>query len=323
MAELQERRQRLVSWLKATPKRDPQRPIGIWRLRELEDAIRARGGRLGNPAWLDETLTVSWAQLEERLPPIVTLMKTGRVKAKPFGCGVWGCVMPTTHAGIVLKITNDPSEAKFVSMLLKDDEKQYPGLTRYYDLVRLPVRYQGRTVYAIWREEAWDVGEVIPEQITKGLAPRTRDERELDLFSDRLLNFQYFAEKFIGLKKRTPHAWRVVDQAHRRAQEAAKLVWIAEGEVLFRQARGDTALRMAIQLQVCRIYAELIAHGPRGQLVGRALADFMHDGLLLGDVHLGNIGHAHRAGMNVIVITDPGVTVALYQKLGLIMDKAA
>lgn len=323
MAQLYERRAKLLAWLKPLPRNAPERALGAWRLQQLNDAIRERGGRLDNPAWLDETLTVSWAALEERLPPIVTLTKSGRVKAKPFGCGVWGCVLPTTQSGIVLKITNDPSEARLVGLILQDAELQLPGVTRYYDMTKLPMRHENRAVYAIWREEAYEVGEIVSDDVINGKL-RTREDTELSTFSDRLGAFQAMAERFVAFKKRQRNAWAVLDEALAGSEAVTKyeLVKVIDGAVVCAMPKYPP-LRLAVMLHACRANAKLIAEGPRGQLVGQALASFMGAGILLADVHLGNIGNAKRSGHKVVVITDPGVTAPLYRIVEKLLSKAA
>jgi hypothetical protein len=60
-----------------------------------------------------------------------------------------------------------------------------------------------------------------------------------------------------------------------------------------------------------------------GSLVGKALGDLMHDGILLCDVHQDNVGYAQRGKKREIVITDPGYSTALYRALARQMEQAA
>ena len=323
LSDLGARRARLMSWLQSAPPDDPQRDLGIWRLHHLQREILRRGGRLDNPAWLDQALTVSWDRLEPRVPPIVTLLKNGHITAKPYGCGVWGCVLPTVQPGMVLKITNDPSEARLVGLILQDAELQLPGVTRYYDMTKLPMRHENRAVYAIWREEAYEVGEIVSDDVINGKL-RTREDTELSTFSDRLGAFQAMAERFVAFKKRQRNAWAVLDEALAGSEAVTKyeLVKVIDGAVVCAMPKYPP-LRLAVMLHACRANAKLIAEGPRGQLVGQALASFMGAGILLADVHLGNIGNAKRSGHKVVVITDPGVTAPLYRSVEKLLSKAA
>ncbi|MCP4244659.1 MAG: hypothetical protein GY772_29300 [bacterium] len=87
--------------------------------------------------------------------------------AKPalveYGCGYFGCVMPTHAPNVVLKLTTDKSEALFANLAASLGDKQPPGIVKYFAVVKLrgvTAKPDGddHDVYLLWREEAYDVG---------------------------------------------------------------------------------------------------------------------------------------------------------------------
>lgn len=95
----------------------------------------------------------------------------GKVSArlKEFGCGSYGCVLPTLDPKIVLKVTSDETEAEFASKL--SQSLVVPIVVNYKLAMSLPIKRQGRRVYLLWRESADDVGEL------KGKADRLVDRQ--------------------------------------------------------------------------------------------------------------------------------------------------
>ncbi len=124
-------------------------------------------GYVQNPAWVTQHLAASWVTLEDKVPPqwMPRLDRTRRqgkalvAEIPEYGCGAYGCVMPTLDPKIVLKLTTDETEAEFAGKLAKD--LPVPICTIYHLVLRLPsARRQGRKVYLLWREAADDVGKI-------------------------------------------------------------------------------------------------------------------------------------------------------------------
>ena len=105
--------------------------------------------------------------VEELLPHIVDEIETNvapRYRPKwnfldreyeEYGCGHYGCVLPTHDSDVVLKLTTDRTEALFVTNVLHGDQDITRGLVRYH-AIRWVVgrRREDRdgVVFAIWRE---------------------------------------------------------------------------------------------------------------------------------------------------------------------------
>lgn len=120
-----------------------------------------------NPAWVTKHLADSWVTLEQKVPT-KWLPKLDRTTSKgkrlvaeipEYGCGAYGCVMPTNDPQIVLKLTTDDTEAQFAARLA--NQLPVPIVTKYELVMQLPTaKRQGRDVYLLWREAAEKVGEV-------------------------------------------------------------------------------------------------------------------------------------------------------------------
>lgn len=148
--------------------RDPDGAIELVQsaLPRTNPTTRASAGLTDNPAWVTRSLAESYEVLEDQVPgkwmPMLSSVRAqrGRITArmKELGCGAYGCVLPTLDPGIVLKVTTDPTEAEFAAELA--DTLVVPVVVEYKMVVRLAAKFQGRTIYLLWREAADQVGEI-------------------------------------------------------------------------------------------------------------------------------------------------------------------
>jgi hypothetical protein len=91
--------------------------------------------------------------------PIVERGSKG-LTAREYGSGYYGTVLPTHTKGTVLKITSDPTEAKFAYAAKR--LRHYPaGIVKYGPVFELGGSHDGRPIFALWREEAYDVGDAV------------------------------------------------------------------------------------------------------------------------------------------------------------------
>lgn len=203
-----------------------------------------------NPQWTNDVLASYGHRLQLAMGS--ALMPVGQgpghgVGFKEFGCGAYGCVLPTATNNIVLKITTDRSEARFATMLLRLPEMP-EGIVRYFGAYALPVRHEGDSIYVLWREEAFGVGRVLS-----------------------------WSEK----------------QVLRGYLDAAGAVYAGHGSVE-RAASAAEAME---------------DYGGHLRAIGSTLRWFLSIGMLVTDIHSGNIGLVDRFGQRVAVITDPGQVV--------------
>lgn len=252
--------------------------------------------------WVDKTLRENWKRLEKRVPErlLPRMVAHGkRFRVEDYGCGHYGCVAPTADPGVVFKLTTDGSEASFVSHALKIGE--FPeGIVRYERIFQVPdASFRKRAIYMIWREEAYDIGEL--------------DDREA---LGRLYSFKTWAhdarERLSAAQN--PHKTLVEvkglkNWAHRLVAlddiELDSRNWMRKGG---RPPGLRAAYAIAWDVRAAEIIAELMANEHAAYLIGQAFEFYIEHGILLADVHKGNVGRVSREDYRekMWAITDPG-----------------
>lgn len=266
---------------------------------------------LGRSAWIDNIFTRLWPRLEAAAPdkkwmPNVDRASRARIVVQEYGCGLYGCVMPTHDPGIVIKLTSDPSEAWFVSVAMQLGG--WPsGIVRYYAAFAIPeATFRGRPVYALWRDEAYRVG---TRQTILQLRPGTAEHRELRSMLEHLTRYKSLAEDILKrLKMAGPDSrWLLLDDAKKEAKRLPAAPDI-------RNLRGGA--RIAGVLLLLKSVEEEMIYDSTMKHLGAALRFYRERGMLLADVHGGNVGHrnVNDGILDGIIITDPGRAVALEKK---------
>ena len=279
-------------------------------------------------AWARNVMKRHWRAIRAWVPSTALMPQHSDGETTPehsdgeivvYGCGHYGCVMPTDQPGIVLKLTTDPTEVRFVAEMLA--AKQQPaGVVRYDAILELPETYRKRKLYLIWREDAYDVGNTPPYHETMVISYEGRVARN---FTTNLRTFQESASQARFVLKRTKRpvaiyeAAKFTDKRHDLREQAIEYLmkpWRDRPFVPHFVDRYKGDARLALCLELCEIITEEMANEPFGYEVGTALHDLLVDGeILLADVHLGNIGKVTRPdyGDGLVVITDPGHAVFL------------
>lgn len=274
---------------------------------------------LGKTPWVDKALAKVLDRIESEVSPEwapVPILNAprGRKSFEEYGCGHYGCVMPTRTPGVVLKVTSDPSEAWFVAHVLRGQQDETEGLVRYFDVRTLPGEtYKRRPVYAIWRSEALQVGGF------RRAAARLDDDYEVRAAEaeERLAAILNAAQ---GVREAYTHVdspddWFAKLRAAADVEDRIRdVVWAnidnTRGSLGWRTLRG--APRLAWALLAFQTLTELSANEPGLYKVGDALSTYFERGFVLADVHLNNIGKPlDDDGWNSWIITDPGHAVPL------------
>lgn len=205
-----------------------------------------------NPTpWVTSVLSAHFTELEELVPP-AWLPKLAKTKAvgttftgelTEFGCGAYGCVLPTLDPKVVLKVTTDDTEAEFAAEL--SDKLPDPICVAYFKVLYLQGKTRGprqgvRTdgegakIYLLWREEASEVGKI--------------DEIVGD-HAERAIHAQHTAamNAFIAISKGEPHEalfeqWKRACGAMGRVKElgyvSAGLLRAAEAGIFISDVHG-------------------------------------------------------------------------------------
>lgn len=268
--------------------------------------------------WIEKSLNNNWDALSDIVPPELMpsqerLLKSGRMTfAKEYGCGVYGCVLPTGKKDTVFKMTTDFTEASFVAAMLEAMPELPEGIVRYKAVVELPEK-KGKDkepIFAIWREEARDIGFLTGKG--SSLSSQGADPRELRRSFQEcrqlLGSFGHAAEKVMDYymsgrsSKATVQALEVaIRDVPRLIQEEPDTL---KGSKLAAHWLGGAYL---IALELSKDFV--------GTTLGDALAQFIDTGFVLADVHLNNVGIVDRKGVGAVVaITDPGHAIPLKTK---------
>lgn len=181
-----------------------------------------------NPTpWVTKLLAETFEQLEAKVPP-KWLPKVAKVKPAgkrfsaelpEYGCGAFGCVLPTLDPAVVLKVTSDESEATFARDLAR--KLPTPICVAYHLVSQLKgAARKGRPVYLLWREESSDVGKI--DEIVGAHA-----EDAIAAQHHAAMNaFVAFADGDHAEGQRLLEPWRV---AARKMAQIPELAFVAEG----------------------------------------------------------------------------------------------
>jgi hypothetical protein len=293
----------------------------------------AAAGFADNPAWVNRLLSANWPRLTARVPaellPVEAESSSARRrKVTEFGCGHYGCVSPTSTPSVVFKVTSDPLEAHFVAAALS--LKTFPdGIVRYDAVAQLDGEHRGRPVFAIWREEAHDIGVLFSHTWLAKLGDY--DRRAVEEFKRRLELFKRWAGDLKATVDRATDRAKTVAEMHRFADAAwervalddvdqSRHLYVHAQKKPFPYMKGGQ--RAAMLRRGCEIIAEMMANEPGGYMVGQALEFYLEHGLLLADVHANNIGRVEEPDREGFVITDPGHAVPLDERFAAVRIEA-
>lgn len=185
-----------------------------------------------NPAWITRTLAHTLETIEHGIPPqwmpkqdaVRSRGSTLISKVTEYGCGAYGCALPTLDPKIVLKVTTDDTEAQFAEKLAKT--LVAPVCVKYEAVLKTNMTHQGRPITLLWREEARDIGKLAgkSEDLVADQHAAAQDAFEL------IVDGQTGAEVRAALAN-----WeRKVDAMKR----SAELEWLARGMLRVYREQG-------------------------------------------------------------------------------------
>lgn len=298
---------------------------------------------LGETPWVDRNLQLAWERIlavapqgGEGMPLIEKVGGRGKAIVQEYGCGHYGCVMPTSVPGVVVKLSSDPTEAYFIAAALQlGFDYENAGIVQYYAVYQLANAFhRKRPLFVIWREEAYDLGFPLEATRSYGLMPAdahwrvTRDKELLRLLD----SFKFFAAavrtQLEGTAKRGNDPYALVTEAKTNALmdwawnyvDADAALKVGRQQPMARQGHAHLrgVQRLAANLRACSLIAEWMGNTDGSDTIGRALEFYLDSGLLLADVHGDNVGKVERHDDiydgEVRVITDPGHAVPLERR---------
>jgi hypothetical protein len=288
-----------------------------------------------NPPWADKIIKKYHYQIDARLkqdghPRSWFPRMSGEGVEKELGCGHYGCIFPVTASNVVCKLTTDKTEAIFVAAykVLKEKRVEPNGIVRYYQIYALPEeeKYKGRPVFILWREEAFDVGyPAWSNSIIKEQEEKKQDlsywKRQIKITSTLMSRFKIHAEV----------CKKISDKEFKNSTSKDYWEWMKARmnerdrafEYINTEDKGSVKFdfnEFTYHLVLCEQITQEMTSENVAYKIGDALNEYLDAGLLLADVHEGNIGHAHRPDDNdwadgIPLITDPGHVVSLTPEL--------
>jgi len=281
---------------------------------------------LGETPWVDRNLQLAWERIlavaprgGEGMPLVEQHGGRGKAIVQEFGCGHYGCVMPTSVPGLVAKLSSDPTEAFFVAAALRlgGDNYDDAGIVRYAAVYQIRNAYhRRRPLFVLWREEAYDIGFPMAHRY----GDRSWEARRDQELTNHLVAFKDHAGKArVQLQRATKAGddpFALAARAVGMQDEVWGEVWWGNADVeMGYPSRRDRAYKIARELRACAIIAEMMENTDGSDTIGRALGYYLDNGLLLADVHANNVGKVERHDDTydgeVRVITDPGHAVPL------------
>jgi len=234
-----------------------------------------------------------------------------------YGCGYFGCVMPTHDPNVVMKLTTDTSEALFANLAASLGDMQPPGIVKYFAVVKLrdvTARLDGsdEPVYLLWREEAYKVE----------FMKYTREPTPLTAPLDKLFyNNRAIYEMLGELRQKVVHEQAVlaanpkpVPVVYRQKLDMIQKYMgkIEAGE----QAKYPGLLERIARylLEIPKILEPVFVPSPykEGERLAMGINIWLKDyQIAFGDVHEGNVGQ-DKAGY--AIVTDPGLAMEVGPK---------
>jgi hypothetical protein len=296
--------------------------------------LRPNSALQPNPPWADKIMFANWKQVatfaqKQKLPlPTPNLPPSRKIAWNEHGCGKWGCAYPTEDPTIVCKLTADMSEAEAtVGIASLQKKPDMDGVVRYYGIMPLrgkhaaPDEKRPTNVSLIWREAA-DCGPSLPEQAEKMKgAQKTAADTSWQLLYNALvaadMGRQIHAQ-VRDLPAFVAQVNRLLPAARKEALEDQDDLLMLVGDAFDEHDRKLTYSEGPEGFAYCiaafeLIHTALIKVGVLKQ-VSETLLQLLRNGILLADVHDGNICELNRPNGRYWVITDPGQAVYIGQK---------
>jgi len=296
----------------------------------------------GNPPWSERAVKASWGDIEAALVANgipASWMPKGDLSE--LGCGHYGCVYRTGDPKVVFKVTTDISEAIFVAnyLRLKDAGILSLGVVKYYAIFALPFKHRKRDMFVLWREEVPHVNcQSVKTELSIRKWAKKSDDR-VSIADDwqgsyEQRTFRDFENLLIKFKEKAHVAKIVADRKRQSCDDDTYWAWMAD-QLAHGQRTNDLSdaqvalieagkfkypYKFALLVQQCWYISQELGSEYYGVNIGQALEKYLDAGLLLADVHCGNIGLSDDESdedrqTHAPIITDPGHAVVLKREL--------
>lgn len=281
-------------------------------LREIWPAL---GGRIQENGW-----PMKW------MPEHVVTESEADPESPGEKCGHYGCVAHTSDPTVMFKLTTDESEARVAHVLFSylpqhENAQPHPNIIRYYGVYEVPGKsFDGRKIYAIWREECpcigWKRWPKCLFEFATGLpqdgiickrtrmqcrvAYRYEHNRAAKQAVEGLLDT---ASKLLMYRRSADRAWGYADflrqteflqeglwreQLYDQWQKAPEMLDRHKADPQFQVSEKRDQL--SSYLANALYWTELLHETAFGGGVADLFDWCWHHGILLGDIHIDNVG---------------------------------
>jgi hypothetical protein len=193
-------------------------------------------------------------------------------------------------------------------MQLAERHSWPPGVVRYHKVLKLEGRsHRRRPLYLLWRDTAWDVG-FLRGQFNSSLY---RNLQEYDRWT--MLVLQKMRRKggdsAALLADTARYEERVWTDVAANLRFRGDLIQVGLSSGPSRQHGYD----VAVAIRACATITQFMANTYGNDTVGTTLEYYIDQGLLICDVHAGNVGMVRSEEYEELQpgITDPGLTVPI------------
>ena len=221
---------------------------------------------VSNPPWVTKVLGDAYDDIQRAVtlhpswvPRLSDVQPSGGASVRgqmiEYGCGAYGCVLPTLDPTVVIKVTTDDTEAEFAGGLANSLVR--PICVKYLAILESDVKHEGRNVTILWRESANYVGDL------EGFLQDQRRDRDVDF------------------------AYDLIEEQHRAAQMAYALIYHGK-------PRPEQLAAVSGWLAACEKMARQ-TRVPELRSLGDGMVEvYAAQGVVFGDIHTGNIGQVIR-----------------------------
>jgi hypothetical protein len=290
-----------------------------------------------NPPWVDRVLHAHWDELEAKVGKAMMPVhaREGKpVKRKPgfrgpgmqpevdLPCGHYGCVLETSTPGVVCKVTSDESEARFVGHCIDNHIEFPPGIVGYNAIAILDAKHLNRPVAVLWRQEAFDVGRI---NVHPSRNPDALEESVTFSYCMSVTMCASALRQTIRTSKRPERLMSIttdplrMSQARSWVSEQVDTTSIPDYRAVYENLRRlPQETRVAVAVSAYEFLSTMMEHENRtSKLIGEAFTHFFEHGVMLADVHGGNLGvisartDDYPKDYKYWAITDPGHAIFL------------
>jgi len=247
-----------------------------------------------------------------------------------YGCGAFGCALPTT-GGLTLKVTSDVQEAWFAALAVGRSGHFTAGVSAVHAVFAVPgARHLARPVFFVWREAALSPGTL--HHALASVPAHTPSGRSLHAHASMLDRARIFGLQLAGYFLYCTETSNVAEWFRLLAELRAPLddehaAWVTDlvdgrpprdvHEFHRELSENDrTPAFFGTMLGAYRgLLMRVARESPELRAVAQSVLRWQATGVVLPDLHAGNLMRIERDGAPVWGLVDQGVALPMDENL--------